>query len=229
MTTKLMQICPSFSPNTISNSSILLKETILQSGNCFLTDFLIFLLKNTQDSVIFMGVEYNFSHYLTISKKLGCSIENYINNSKILYIDFFNKLSDWIPSEIPLTEEVPNFWKELPKKSEIFSGFSEENFEKLFEKMSDFTKGKEKTWVFIDNLNFLLNGFDIKSSMLSFVQSIFEFLKQGLNLNLFVNVTIDDENIDISKIVQLFEMNSDILMEVSGNSSGFSKDIDGNV
>jgi len=230
MALKLTQICPSFSPETLNHSLILLKDSIFQNGSCFLSDFLHNLVKNPGNSIIFLGIQYNYSHYLNVSKKLGSNLENLINNGQVLYIDFFNKLSDWIPSELPITEEIPLFWKELPKKTEIFSIFSEENLEILFDKIEGFSNTKEKCWIFIENLNFLINSMNSSELSLNFLQSLFTILRNSKrNCNGFIRGSVDDENSENMKFIELLQMNSDIVMEISKNSSGFSKDFDGNV
>lgn len=33
------------------------------------------------------------------------------------YIDFFSSLTDWVPEDLPLTEESTIFWNSLPPKA----------------------------------------------------------------------------------------------------------------
>ena len=157
-------------------------------------------------------------------------METLINAGQLLYIDLFSKFSDWITSELPITEEPPLTWKEVPKKAEVFSVFSEENLEKLFDKIEAFSQTKGKTWVFIDNLNMFVNSFESSKMSMSFINSFLELLKmKNKNFNLLILGTIDDENPMNLKLIQLLELSANIVIEIQQNPSGFSQDIDGNV
>lgn len=74
-----------------------------------------FYLKNG-DGVIFVGLHQNYAHYHSISKRLGNNIEPHISSDLLTYIDFFNNISDWMPEDLPLTEETTIFWNAKPSK-----------------------------------------------------------------------------------------------------------------
>lgn len=227
---KLSQICPSFSPDIWKNTFMIIKDSIYQPSNFFICDFKDSLLKDPKNSVIFLAAEYNFAHYFNVLKKLGTNLVNQINSDQLYFIDFFNKSpGDWITSDLPLTEDVPFFWKELPLKTESFGDFSQEGFEELFVKIVNFSKNKEKVWLFIDNVNFFLNVLE-KDLAIGFIQTIFELVKNQ-SLNACIVVTFDEysENSDSLKILKLIETFSNISIEVVKPPSGFSKDFDGNV
>lgn len=230
MSAKLTQICPLFNPENFTNSFLLLKDSIFHPGGFFLSEFLSSLSKNPSNSFVFMGLDQNFSHYSTISKKLGSNLENLINSGQMFYIDFFSRFSNWITSDLPITEEPPLTWKEVPYKGQIFSGFSAENFEKLFEKIENFSQNKEKIWVFVDNLNLFLNSFESPKDSIGFVSSFMELVKnKSKNFNLVILGSSDDEMEENQKMLQLLEINANLVIEVQNNSSGYSKDVDGNV
>jgi hypothetical protein len=68
-----------------------------------------FYLKNN-DGVIFVGIQQNNAHYCSISKRLGNNLDPHISSDQLTYIDYFNSLTDWIPEDLPLTEETTIFW-----------------------------------------------------------------------------------------------------------------------
>ena len=230
MSAKLTQICPLFNPESFTNSFLLLKDSIFQPGGFFLSEFLSSLSKNPSDSFVFMGLDQNFSHYSTISKKLGSNLENMINSGQMFYIDFFSRFSNWIASDLPITEEPPLTWKEVPNKGQIFSGFSAENFEKLFEKIENFGQNKEKIWLFVDNLNLFLNSLESPKDYIGFVNSLIDLVKnKSKKFNLVILGSSDDEIEKNQKMLQLLEINANLVIEIQNNSSGYSKDVDGNV
>jgi hypothetical protein len=52
----------------------------------------------------------------------------------LTYIDFFNGLTDWIPEDLPLTEETTIFWNPLPSKA-ISMKITQENSSDIIEKL----------------------------------------------------------------------------------------------
>lgn len=228
MKTRLPQICPLFSPETWKNTSLLVKESVFQPANFFIADFMNMILQDKKNHLIFIGVEYNFAHYLTILKKLGCNLTTYINNETVLYIDCFNKTSDWIISDLPMTEEIPLFWKELPPKIENFMNFFPDNLDKMFEKIVEFSKNREKIWIIIDNLDIFFEILNSKETSIEFIQTLFELKNFQKDLfNICIVTTNDYKSSQNFKTLQLLELNCQITFEVMKNPSGFSKDIDG--
>ena len=179
--------------------------------------------------MIFIAVEHNFAHFLNNSKKAGLNIESSITTGQLLYIDYFNRLFDWIPKELPLTEEIPYTWKDFPKKLEIIEGFNEESINGMFEKMEDFMKNHEnmKKWIILENLNYLMNASNFDSVKMSFMKTLMGFVEKGANI--IVLGSVDDEIKGNLKLIDMLESLSWMTMEVMGNNSGFTKEIDGNV
>ena len=44
-------------------------------------------------------------------------MDPYIKSETLTYIDFFSSLTDWVPEDLPLTEETTIFWNPLPPKA----------------------------------------------------------------------------------------------------------------
>ena len=229
MVSKLTQLCPLFTPDHLTSSLLLIKDSVFQSGIPFILDFLNYTLKKPENSLIFIAVEHNFAHFLNNSKKAGLNIESSITTGQLLYIDYFNRLFDWIPKELPLTEEIPYTWKDFPKKLEIIEGFNEESINGMFEKMEDFMKNHEnmKKWIILENLNYLMNASNFDSVKMSFMKTLMGFVEKGANI--IVLGSVDDEIKGNLKLIDMLESLSWMTMEVMGNNSGFTKEIDGNV
>ena len=60
--------------------------------------------------VVFITLRENYAHYLSLSKKLGGSLEQYLNKGLTYYEAF---LTDWC-GELPLTESCPNTYAVPP-------------------------------------------------------------------------------------------------------------------
>jgi len=60
--------------------------------------------------VVFIALRENYAHYLSLSKKLGGSFEQYLNKGLTYYEAF---MTDWC-GELPLTEICPNTYAVPP-------------------------------------------------------------------------------------------------------------------
>jgi hypothetical protein len=64
-----------------------------------------------QQPVTFIAFRENYAHFLSLSKKLGKSIEGYIKNKQLTYIECFESK---FCSELPLTELTPATYASPP-------------------------------------------------------------------------------------------------------------------
>lgn len=64
-----------------------------------------------QQQVTFITFRENYAHFLSLSKKLGKSIEGYIKNKQLTYIECFQSS---FCSELPLTEITPATYTSPP-------------------------------------------------------------------------------------------------------------------
>ena len=112
----------------------MLSDTINLSGNFLISNLLEFYLKNS-DKVIFMAFQNNYAHYLTISKKLGMNIEPHLKKDNLFYIDGVENIIDWVPLDIPFTEDRPWSWADLPKKAYKFQLSTKKYFENLIKEI----------------------------------------------------------------------------------------------
>lgn len=116
---------------------VYIEDKINCSAGFLISSLIDFYLKNT-DGVVFVGVQQNYAHYFSLSKRLGNNIEPHISSGNLTYIDFFNGLTDWIPEDLPLTEETTIFWNPLPTKAlsmKITVNNATEVLEKLYQKI----------------------------------------------------------------------------------------------
>lgn len=60
--------------------------------------------------VVFVALRENYAHYLSLSKKIGGSFEQYLNKGLTYYEAF---MSDWC-GELPLAEVCPNTYAVPP-------------------------------------------------------------------------------------------------------------------
>lgn len=106
-------------------------------------------MKNN-DGLIFIGLQQNYADYYTISKRIGNSLDPHIKSEALTYIDFFSSLTDWVPEDLPLTEESTIFWNPLPPKAikmKIEENGGEELMKNLYEtivKNLEKKQGKQK-------------------------------------------------------------------------------------
>lgn len=129
-----------------------------------------------------------------MSKRLGNNIEPHISSGNLTYIDFFNGLTDWIPEDLPLTEETTIFWNPLPAKAlpmKITQNNATEVLEKLYQKIVESISKKNGSLfkicvivtgtpsIIIDNIStFLTLGISIKD-LTTFFAKLYEFVKSN--------------------------------------------------
>ncbi len=112
---------------------VYIEDKINCSAGFLVSSLIDFYLKNG-DGVVFVGLQQNYAHYFSLSKRLGNNIEPHISSENLTYIDFFNGLTDWIPEDLPLTEETTIFWNPLPSKA-ISMKITPENSAQILEKL----------------------------------------------------------------------------------------------
>lgn len=105
---------------SVSISNILaqvcyVEDRISCPAHFIVSSVLDYYLKNN-DGVIFVALQQNYAHYYSISKRIGNSLDPHLKSELLTYIDFFNSLTDWVPEDLPLTEEATIFWNPLPPK-----------------------------------------------------------------------------------------------------------------
>ena len=76
---------------------------------------------------------------------MGSNIEPFIKDGSLTYIDIFNSFNDWIPEELPYTEETTSLWTALPPKVIKIGPKSNVNdlLSTLFEKIVGSLAGKK--------------------------------------------------------------------------------------
>lgn len=87
----------------------------------------------------------NYAHYLSLSKKLGKSIETYLKSKQLKYYECFESIFNC--SELPLTETSPNCFI-LPPTS-----VNRIKRDELMKKKNDFFE--ENSIVFVDAISFV--------------------------------------------------------------------------
>lgn len=101
---------------TMIAKTFLIEDRLNCSAHFIISSLLDFYLKSN-DSVIFVGLQQNYGHYYSISKRIGNSLDPHLKSDALTYIDFFSSLTDWVPEDLPLTEETTIFWNPLPPKA----------------------------------------------------------------------------------------------------------------
>ena len=177
-----------------------IEDKVNCSAHFVISSLLDFYLKNN-DSAIFVGLQQNYAHYYSISKRMGNSLDPHIKSESLTYIDFFTSLTDWVPEDLPLTEEGTIFWNPLPPKAikmKIESDQGEALMNSLYETivsnlekkkgiihLSKDTKTKGNCGIIIDNLAvFLTLGVSVKS-IVTFYNKIYELVLRNEVLNCY--------------------------------------------
>ena len=115
----------------------MIQDDLSNSANFIISNLIDFYVKNN-DSVVFVGLQQNYAHYYSISKRIGSSLEPYIKSDTLIYLDFFSTINDWIPEDLPLTEEATLFWGTLPPKAirmKINDGCAEDVMKTLYDEI----------------------------------------------------------------------------------------------
>jgi hypothetical protein len=85
-----------------STGMTLLEEPPYLSSDVLLVSLVLSQLQ--ESPVILLALRENYAHYLSLSKKLGSSLEPHISSGRLVYYDNF--MSDWC-FDLPMTDAPP--------------------------------------------------------------------------------------------------------------------------
>lgn len=161
-------------------------------------------------------------------KKFGINLETFINNGLIIYIDLFSKGVDWIPEDLPMTEEKPFFWADLPLKA-LRVEFKENEEEFIGEITGFIEKNKEKLTskaIIIDNIGYLANILDNKGILISFLEFFIDLSKE---ISIYCLITKDLYDKFSCYLIDLLKTSTDFDIVLIENPSGYSRDLNGQI
>jgi len=231
---KLCEIYPDFKYTDTAkpaSKTFYIEDRINCSAHFIISSLLDFYLKSN-DSVIFVGLQQNYGHYYSISKRIGNSLDPHLKSDALTYIDFFSSLTDWVPEDLPLTEETTIFWNSLPPKAiklKVEKDNSESVMNELYELIQENLKTKKGNCaIVIDNLSTLLSlNVDIKS-ILTFYNKVQELvISSEKKPSFYFVMTPEILSLEQRKISLLLEKNCDYFFKLYPNPSGFSQDVHG--
>jgi archaellum biogenesis ATPase FlaH len=215
--------------NLPKENFILIKDTLKADGS-FLLQYFVQLFLKGDHHVCFVAFDQNFGHYFNVSKKMGINLINAHSKGRFSFVNGLSAPYEW-------TDPVTDFG-ESSRLSSIDNAIpfsfntksSKNSLKQLYETIRKILDSKNDLHcshcVIIDNLNYLLNVCMNVIEVADFVQYCTQLVQRQQQSSCFVTLIHEDAEENILPI-KLLCYRASIVFSVDGFSSGYSKDIDG--
>jgi len=204
---------------------VLIKDTLQADGAVLLPHFLFGYLKTGKRAAL-LGLEQSVFHYTAVGRKLAFNLKS-ARAGQFMHINALSAPCDWAAPSSSAPSPTPGGGYQTSELWSLGTSEEETSLRTLYQRVKGFVEAEaDDVCVIIDNLSVLFESCqqpNLVLDLVHYLQLLIRRTEHRASLVVLVHEDVEDDQ----ALVRTLEHRADIVMTTSGLSSGYSKEVNG--